>query len=569
MSDRGSRLVIMQPADSDGLMIRLAERLTDVEPGIEAYLNRPHFIDQLQPVDGEGAPLDFTLTTYPHAIFLETRVGSFGVAFYDLETISIGLPDTEAGVRFHVRPGLMHQSSSSGDFRAVRDLAYATNNMLSQHCVEPSEDGYDVLLVATAGADTAIMLHIAENAQRPDAVPFSEVLAAAENRWHRWFDAAPPVDARYRDQYLYAWWIMANNLVAPKGVITYEAMMPSKSHYVGIWQWDAFFHALAYRHVDAELAADQFRVMFASQQPDGMLPDAIWDEGVVTEIDHPVAGTVTKPPIAAWATLKVYQTTQDRAFLEEMYGPLVRLFNWWMGMNDDDSDGLAQYNHPYSSGLDDSPLWDYGMPVESPELNTYLCLASQAQAEMADVLGKPHDAAGWRTRASSLVQHMIEDLWDEEAGIFWATRNGERIPVVTPFNLYPLLTGMLPQDIAARLVEHLINPEEFWSKYPLPTVSMNDSHYDPLTMWRGPVWININALFVDGLVRAGYSDLAQDLRERTLNLVMSQRGIYEYYHPQTGEPPKKTAFAFGWSAACFIDLAIQASRQPGLPTSPA
>jgi hypothetical protein len=29
-------------------------------------------------------------------------------------------------------------------------------------------------------------------------------------------------------------------------------------------------------------------VMLAQQQPDGMLPDAIFDEGIVIEIDHPI-----------------------------------------------------------------------------------------------------------------------------------------------------------------------------------------------------------------------------------------------------------------------------------------
>ena len=43
---------------------------------------------------------------------------------------------------------------------------------------------------------------------------------------------------------------------------------------------------------------------------------------------------------------------------------------------------------------------------------------------------------------------------------------------------------------------------------------------------------------------------------------MGQDDIYEYYHPETGEPPPKAAPIFGWSAAVFIDLAIQASREP-------
>jgi hypothetical protein len=36
--------------------------------------------------------------------------------------------------------------------------------------------------------------------------------------------------------------------------------------------------------------------------------------------------------------------------------------------------------------------------------------------------------------------------------------------------------------------------------------------------------------------------------------------IYEYYHPETGDPPPNAASVFGWSSAVFIDLAIKASR---------
>jgi hypothetical protein len=45
-----------------------------------------------------------------------------------------------------------------------------------------------------------------------------------------------------------------------------------------------------------------------------------------------------------------------------------------------------------------------------------------------------------------------------------------------------------------------------------------------------------------------------------MQLVMSQNDIYEYYHPVTGSAPPKAAPMFGWSAACFIDLAIRMSR---------
>jgi glycogen debranching enzyme len=78
-------------------------------------------------------------------------------------------------------------------------------------------------------------------------------------------------------------------------------------------------------------------------------------------------------------------------------------------------------------------------------------------------------------------------------------------------------------------------------------------------MWRGPVWANINYFFVEALDQVGEHELAHTLRERTLALVLSQPSVYEYYNSETGQPPATAADTFGWTAAVFIDLAIQAS----------
>jgi len=318
-------------------------------------------------------------------------------------------------------------------------------------------------------------------------------------------------------------------------------------------------HALAYRHIDPELARNQIRAILEYQLPDGMLPDAVYDEGVISEIDHPIYAEVTKPPILAWAALKLHETEPDLKFLNDIYVPLVRWNAWWFSMNDDDVDGLVQYNHPYSSGLDDSPLWDFGMPVESPDLNTYLCIQMGSLAMMAEFLGMDSEAKMWRRRAAAIVQRMIQDFWDEQSGVFRAMRGNESIPVITPFNLYPIWTGQLPADIRARLIAHLTNPDEFWGENMLPTVARNDPHYDPSTMWRGPIWVNINYFFIEALRLVGEDQLADRLTHKTLDLIMRYQGIYEYYHSDGGEPPPKAAEAFGWTAAVFIDLAISTS----------
>ncbi|MCI0477302.1 MAG: hypothetical protein L0Y55_13720 [Anaerolineales bacterium] len=361
-------------------------------------------------------------------------------------------------------------------------------------------------------------------------------------------------------------WILRAGLLSSRFFLTREAMMPSMVHYVGVWAWDAFFHALAYRYVDQTLAENQIRILLDHQRADGMLPDAVHDEGVILNWQFSskdgalYEAEVTKPPLVAWTALKLYEHNGDRDFLEEVYEPIVRWNRWWFEKNDDDRDGIAQYNHPNSSGLDDSPLWDFGMPVESPDLNTYLVMQQDALARIAEILGLKQDAREWHLKANALAARMVEHFWDERAGVFWATHNHEPIRVLTPFNLYPLLSGHLDLAKRKRLLDHLFNPDEFWLEHPIPTVAKNDPQYDPNQMWRGPTWVNINYLFIEGLARNGYPEQARALRDKTLQLLMRQRDIYEYYNPETGAAPPRAASVFGWSSAVFVDLAIKASR---------
>jgi glycogen debranching enzyme len=564
-SDRGSRLLVFCDPERYQLTVKLAERLTNVQPDIEAYLRRPPFISEMAFIDEEGHELPFSITTYPHVLIFKTSLGEFRLALQDERTLSIGLPDqTLSGIRFHVSPQHWEQTRQGGVFRSVRNLTYASNAEIFDNVIIPERGGYRVeMLVRTATDQTLnISIHPIETATQGDVLPFSTIQTVAENRWDSWFKRIPAVEEKYLKAYSYAWWIMGNNLISPLGKVSFEAMMPSKIQYVGLWLWDSALHALAYRHVDPDLARNQIRAMLAHQLPNGMLPDAVYDEGLVYTINHPIIGEVTKPPILSWAALKIHEISPDIEFLKEIYPALERFNAWWFSHNDDDNDGLVQYTHPYSSGLDNSPLWDYGMPVESPDINTYLCLQMETFARISEILGNMDESRMWQRRTTALVRRMIKDMWDEEAGLFWALENERPIPVVTPFNLLPLWTGRLSMEMNQRLINHLLDPNEFAGPFLFPTVARNDPHYDPEVMWRGPVWANINYFFVEALEKVGRKDLSDQLMYRTLDLIASHADIYEFYNGETGKPPATAANIFGWTAAVFIDLAIRASQTP-------
>lgn len=561
-SERGSRILLFRR--DDALYMRLAERWAKQETIVGHYRQRAPIIDKFTFLSENGEPLALNAETYPHVAEMQTLSGTFKIAYQDVETLMIRLPAGTYGFSFEVLCDRGQTDRRGGILRGVRSVAYTTNAQVIENDFTQNEEGrFHVRLKVQASDGNVLLLNITPrlgfNRSMPDA---DSVIADARARWDSWFASPPHVLAEYRDQYWYAWWVLRAGLINSRFYFTREALLPSKIHYVGVWHWDQFFHAIAYRYVDTRLAEDQIRILIDHQQPNGMIPDAIHDEGLVTHLLQPVDADVTKPPLISWTVLKLYEKSGHTDFLEETFEPLKRWNDWWFNENVD-AHGLAVYRHPFSSGLDDSPLWDYGMPVTSPDLNTYLWLQMRTLARIGEIIGEHRESAEFSQRADHLANLMVKHMWDDELGLFNALHNGERIPVKTPFSLLPVWIDTLPSHITAKLLAHLVNPQEFWTRFPLPTVAIDDPHYDPNQMWRGPTWLNINYLFVEALTHIGRYDLARDLRRKSLDLLMQHKDIYEYYHPDTGERPMKAATIFGWSSAVFVELAIQESLARG------
>jgi glycogen debranching enzyme len=564
-TDRGSRLLLF--LRDNELSIRLAERWVKWERQVGHYRQRPPIIERLAVLDEDGSKLALTADTFPHAAGVLSKYGRFEWIFIDPETILLVLPEGRFRLSWIVHAERAQTDRRGATLHGKRNVAHTTNAALEANDIEQLDgELFQVRVSLRAAPGDALLINITPRLAYNRSIPSPETArSAARQRWEAWFDAAPPVLDVYREQYEYAWWVMRAGLLNTRYFFTREACVPSKIHYVGVWHWDQFFHALAYRHVDTRLAEDQIRIVLDHQREDGMLPDAIHDEGLVTRLSEPVEEDVTKPPLAAWTALKLYEKSQNLDFLQEVYEPLCRWHDWWFTHSRSAGD-LCEYRHPFSSGLDDSPLWDAGMPVTAPDLNTYLCLQAESLSRIAALIGLPDDAERWRQKAEDTAAAIEALLWDEAAGCFQALHLGQQpVRVLTLFHLLPLWIGRLPEAKVTRLLAHLQDPQEFWPAWPLPTVAVSDPKFDPKQMWRGPTWVNINYLFVEALTRIGREDLARTLRRKTLDLIMQHADIYEYYDPLTGEHPPKAAPIFGWTSAVFIDLAIQETLAHGSP----
>ena len=87
----------------------------------------------------------------------------------------------------------------------------------------------------------------------------------------------------------------------------------------------------------------------------------------------------------------------------------------------------------------------------------------------------------------------------------------------------------------------------------VPSCSRDEAGFCPNRYWRGPVWLNLNWLLVQGLRRYGFNTEANQLHQKSLEL--TQRfGFYEYFHPDTGKGLGTANFS--WTASLVLDLLL-------------
>lgn len=403
-------------------------------------------------------------------------------------------------------------------------------------------------------------------------------LERARAEWEAWFDRCPRVRADLQPMAAFCWWVLGANTLQLAGVPDTRAVVPSRLGYVAAWQWDSYFIAVGLRHGDPALAREQLSLVLRFPSPDGQLPDVVHDFGVLASSDDLPAADVarlretgsmaegvrvplTKPPLTAWAISKVYETEPDPSWLDSLLPTVAASQEWWFDASDSDGDGLPEYAHPYSSGLDDSPVFDGVLPVATPELAAYLIGQDEL---LADLLAERDLAAAarCRKRADRTVDRLLE-LWDAETGVFRAKAAGQWVAADTVLGLLPLFTGRLPARIVNGLLATLDDPARYATAWPVPTVSQADPSFDPDRMWRGPVWLCINRLLVEGLLASGEPERARDLAERTLAMVIAGGGPQEYYNPHTAAKPPRAVTMFSWSAALYLDLAVSVSANEG------
>ncbi len=388
--------------------------------------------------------------------------------------------------------------------------------------------------------------------------------------------------------------LLNNRRIVRKRGVEYGFTCPSPYLYHWQWLWDSCFHAIALRNFDMDFAKKEIVSLMSGQWKDGRVPNMVhvrhnW------RFDRIVHGTgrdtsgITQPPIIATAVSRILEVSPDAAFLEKVYEPMRRYYDWLDRCRDTESDGLIAMFHPWETGIDNSTRWDDIFDIKnfnrkkfnitkglvmfrfnfvrynnelmrkvSPyfvkgiDMNCYYFANQMEMSALAKRMGNTADADMFEARAEKTRSAIMSKMWDPEKKVF-----GDLIGkdcrfsfVPTPFSFLPMWAGIVDKETAEGIHGQITDEKRFWPRFPVTTTAIDYPAFEQDGYWRGTVWINMNWFITEALVRYGYVETAEELVERTVDLV-STGGFREYFNPFTGEG--LGAKSFGWTSL-VIDL---------------
>ncbi len=390
--------------------------------------------------------------------------------------------------------------------------------------------------------------------------------------------------------------------------VNYKFIAPANREYVFQWLWDTAFHAIVLSNFDAEWAKSEIRNFLVGQWSDGFLPHIIfW--GKKKSLPHwayiesalsirPRTSSITQPPVFPIAVERIYQKSHDNKFLEEVLPKLASHHKWLLTNRDNDNDLLISIISPNESGMDELPVFqvaagytgldttlmhytyrkgdflnhmykfnskrilqkDY-FNVEELLFNVVFIESARSLSRLFGKIGNYPEADFFEHVALTSEKSLLEKCWDEKDQIFYSlfSNREKKANIKTVASLVPIyLEGLKGDKLEALVNEHLLNPNEFFTKYPFPSVSKDEKYYVPhdtpkhqvKLLWRGPTWISTNWLIVKGLRKHGYNELADEIVMK-MNKMITKNGFREYYNPETGEGYRRENF--GWSTL-ILDL---------------
>lgn len=321
----------------------------------------------------------------------------------------------------------------------------------------------------------------------------------------------------------------------------WEEIGPGYTNSPAFGHWDIVHSVLDSLPQEPEHARNQLRHVLAIQQPNGLLPGAVW-----MKCDPPEWNLKGYPPVWVYAVEEYCRQQQDYRFAAECFEPLCRNIKWYeRNRRGEDGGFFYTYDNCWESGIDEGIRFDHGLPDRQTAVDavSHVFWLYDCAARWAEMFG--HSARKeYRDKAEALRTLIQTRLFDTETGFFhdiWSVGN-PALRCLSFEGMWPVVVGAATTEQANRVIdENLLNPQRFFTVHPLSTVAVDDPRFEP-RMWRGPAWNSMTYWAALGCVGYRRPDAARKLLERALDASLAQfrrtGTIWEFYDALGHEPEK-------------------------------
>ena len=251
-----------------------------------------------------------------------------------------------------------------------------------------------------------------------------------------------------------------------------------------------------------------------------------------------------------------YLLGRDEAFLLQLKDTLIRFDACLQKTRRLDESGLLYSFCVYDTGEDlalrygDAPCWwesdeppkdSQVVPMASMDVTSWSYASRSALAAICRIQGRMEEAAEWEKKGGEVAAVLKRGLWDEKRGALYdRDKNGRTVDILCHNTLRCMYWGSISPAMAKRFVgEHLLNPAEFWTPFPLPSVAACDPAFRnaPENNWSGqPEGLTYQRAIL-ALENYGYHTIVTALGEKLLAAVYENGCRFtQQFDPFTGKP---------------------------------
>ena len=333
-----------------------------------------------------------------------------------------------------------------------------------------------------------------------------------------------------------------------EGFIKYDYLIPA-GYYKQMWDWDGFFIGchLAQQSPEQAKYLKWWVLDFAGAiDQDGYVAGCITTKG-----PRPLMGKFAMKPFLAQGAVIASERLGDYEWVRPVWESLRKVVIYREQTQFDPKYGLFFWENGISSGADNNVALTNDEKDKSAilatDISTFQLREYKAMAQLADKLGEPAEAAGYRKKAADLKAAMLEHMWFAKETMFYNIRRDTGKPVkrISYSNFVPLIDDILPEKSAQEMIRlYLWNKNYMLAPYGVRSLSKQDPDYNniseivPYSNWQGPIWINANYLNYIALKRYGFDKEAAQLSGILGRMVVADirkwGSMHECYDAETG-----------------------------------